>query len=217
MPDFDLIAFDADDTLWHTESLYHEIQQQYAVLLAEYGSPEEIEHKLYQTEKRNMLIYGYGTKAFALSMIETAINISQERVSAHDIQSIIGQIKRMLNSQVVLLDHAAETIAQLSQLYPLMLITKGDLYDQENKIKRSGLHPYFQYIEVVSEKDQKSYRQLAERHSIQMERFLMVGNSIRYSDGTLFNGRQFNSLGYFTGSGDGRQRGLYSLPYYLGA
>lgn len=176
---FDVIAFDADDTLWHSERLYFDMQTRFAQLLAQYHSPEWISERLYQTEARNLQHFGYGVKAFALSMIETAVELTEGRISSHDIQMLIGMAKEMLNADVQLLDDVNETLSHLAITYRLMVITKGDLLDQERKIERSGLAPYFYQIEVVSQKNSERYDRLLQRHALQPNRFLMVGNSLR--------------------------------------
>lgn len=176
---FDVIAFDADDTLWHNERMYAGAQARFVELLAHYHSPEWIHERLYQTEMANLQHFGYGIKAFALSMIETAIELTEGRISGQDIQALIGLAKEMLNAEVELLEHVAETVAELAQSYPLMVITKGDLLDQETKIARSGLGQHFRYVEVVSAKTGATYDRLLKRHAIAPERFLMVGNSLR--------------------------------------
>ncbi len=179
MSSFDLIAFDADDTLWHTERLYVETQARFARLLAHYHSLDWINHSLDQAQSRNIAHFGYGIKSFALSMIETAVDLTEGRISGQDIKVIIDLAKEMLAAQVDLIEHAAATVSTLAESYPLMLITKGDLLDQENKIARSGLGEYFFHVEVVSDKTPESYARLMKRHSISPERFLMVGNSLR--------------------------------------
>lgn len=179
MSRFEVIAFDADDTLWHNERLYVSVQAKFKELLAHYHSPEWIDERLYQAEMRNLPHFGYGIKAFALSLIETAVELTEGRISGRDIQAIIDAAKEMLAAEVELLEHVAETIARLADTYALMLITKGDLRDQELKIARSGLAPHFRHIEIVSDKSPQSYRVLLKRHAIVPERFLMVGNSLR--------------------------------------
>ena len=175
----EVIAFDADDTLWHNERYYVEAQIRFTQLLSHYHKPEWINERLYQTETDNIQHFGYGIKAFALSMIETAVELTEGRISGKDIQVLIDLAKEMLGAAVQLLDHIAETIPQLAKDYRLMVITKGDLLDQETKIARSGLGQYFQYIEVVSQKNQTSYERILKRYSITPERFLMIGNSLR--------------------------------------
>ena len=179
MPTFDLIAFDADDTLWHNERIYTGVQERFARLLSPYQKTEVVEARLYQTETRNIKSFGYGIKSFTLSMIETAVELTEGRISAKDIQAIIDLGKGMLDAEVELLEHSAGTITQLATRYRLMLITKGDLQDQQTKIARSGLGQYFQYIEVVNDKTRDIYQQLLKKISIQPGHFLMVGNSLR--------------------------------------
>jgi putative hydrolase of the HAD superfamily len=179
MSRFQVVAFDADDTLWHNERLYAGTQSKYRALLALHHGPEWIDERLYQTEMRNLRHFGYGIKAFALSMIETAVEVTEGRISARDIQTIIDWAKEMLAADVELLEHAAETVAGLADAYPLMLITKGDLRDQETKIARSGLARHFRHIEITSDKSRAGYEALLRRHAIAPERFLMVGNSLR--------------------------------------
>ncbi|HXV42349.1 MAG TPA: HAD family hydrolase [Anaerolineae bacterium] len=179
MSRFEVIAFDADDTLWHNERLYISAQTKFKQLLAHYHSPEWIDERLYQTEMRNLQHFGYGIKAFALSMIETAVELTEGRITGGDIQTIIDSAKAMVAADVELLEYVAETIADLADRYALMLITKGDLRDQELKIARSGLARHFRHIEIVSDKSRESYELLLQRHGIAPERFLMVGNSLR--------------------------------------
>jgi putative hydrolase of the HAD superfamily len=179
MSRFDIIAFDADDTLWHNERLYLSTQTKFKQLLAQYHSPEWIDERLYQTEIRNLQHYGYGIKAFALSMIETAIELTEGRITGVEIQSILDSVRQMLEAEVELLEHVAETLTSLAETYSLMLITKGDLLDQETKIARSGLARRFRHIEIVSDKSRENYAELLRRHGITPERFVMVGNSLR--------------------------------------
>lgn len=179
MSRFDVIAFDADDTLWHNERLFVKAQATFKQLLAQYHSPEWIEERLFQAEMRNMQHFGYGIKAFALSMIETAVELTEGRIAGRDIQSIIDLAKAMLAADIELFEHAAATLESLADTYALMVITKGDLRDQELKVARSGLAPRFRHIEIVSDKSLESYDRLLQRHGILPERFLMVGNSLR--------------------------------------
>ena len=176
---FDLIAFDADDTLWHTEELYVGTQDRFKQLLAPYHSAEWIDKKLFDTEMRNLAVFGYGIKGFTLSMIETAIELTEGRIGGGEIQCIIDMAREMFNAEVRLLDGVAETVAALAPRFALMIITKGDLFDQESKVARSGLGPYFEHVEIVSDKTEASYAALLKRHQVAPERFLMVGNSLR--------------------------------------
>ena len=179
MSKFDVIAFDADDTLWQNEHLYAKSQSSLVELLANYHPPEWIHEHLYQTEMRNLEHFGYGVKAFALSMIETAIELTEGRISGKALQTLVNMAREMLHADVDLLDHVTETLERLRENYVLMLLTKGDLFEQENKITRSGLGDRFRYIEIVSTKTVPVYKGLLERHSILPGRFLMVGNSLR--------------------------------------
>lgn len=179
MSAFDVIAFDADDTLWQNERLYVHVQGQFKALLSRYHAPDWVGDRLYATEMRNLQHYGYGAKAFALSMIETAVELTEGRIAGRDVQVLIDLVKNMLTAEVELLEHVAETIPRLAGAYPLMLITKGDLRDQESKIARSGLADHFSRVEIVSDKRPETYAALLKRHGIAPARFLMVGNSLR--------------------------------------
>jgi putative hydrolase of the HAD superfamily len=176
---FDAIAFDADDTLWHNETLFVMTQAKFAELLAEDHDPSSIAERLYATEMRNLDVFGYGIKGFTLSMIETAIELTDGQVAGTTIQQIIDLAKAMIHAPTQLLDHVAEVIPQLARSYRLMLITKGDLFDQEAKLARSGLGPHFTHVEIVSDKSVASYRALFDKYRIDPARFLMVGNSLR--------------------------------------
>lgn len=179
MPHFDLLAFDADDTLWQYERLYVEAQSRFADLLAHYHPPEWIRERLYQAEIRNLEHFGYGVKAFALSMIETAVELTGGRISGQDLQTLVELAKGILHARMELLEGVSETLDLLKVRYPMMLITKGDLFEQENKIARSGLAGCFRHVEIVSQKTASVYQSLLEKYSISPGRFLMVGNSLR--------------------------------------
>jgi putative hydrolase of the HAD superfamily len=174
----DVIAFDGDDTLWHSEDIYSVTQERFRAVLRRYRSDEEIDATLLATERRNLRIFGYGVKGFILSMVDTAIEISEGQISARDIQAIISLGREMLIHPVRLVDGARETLEALTG-HRLMLISKGDLMDQETKIAKSGLAELFWKIEIVSEKDEKTYHRILRDHNILPERFMMVGNSIR--------------------------------------
>jgi putative hydrolase of the HAD superfamily len=173
------IGFDADDTLWHNETLFNLTQDRYTHLLSGYHPAVEIEKRLFETEMRNLKDFGYGIKGFVLSMIETAIQLTENRVSAGEIQEIINLGKSMMRAPVELLDHARQTVEKLSQSYPLLMITKGDLFDQESKIARSGLIRYFRGIEILTEKTPATYRAVLNKYGIDPASFLMVGNSLK--------------------------------------
>jgi putative hydrolase of the HAD superfamily len=177
--DIEVIAFDADDTLWHNEEIFYSTHDKFKELLSKYHDEEWIVERLYQTESRNILHFGYGVKGFTLSMIETAIELSENRISAAEIQSIIELGKEMMKAPVELLEGVKETIEQLAINFDLMMITKGDLFHQESKIARSGLARFFRRIEIVSEKDAGVYERITAKHSIAPQQFLMVGNSLK--------------------------------------
>lgn len=179
MPRFSMIAFDADDTLWHNERLYAAAQTRFKQLLAHYHDPQWIEERLYEAEMRNLPHFGYGIKSFALSMIETAVELTEGRVSGQDILTLVETAKAMLAADVELLDHVAATVRTLAATHTLMIITKGDLLDQESKVARSGLAASFDHIEIVSQKTPESYAAVLRRVGVTPDAFLMVGNSLR--------------------------------------
>lgn len=179
MKHIEIIAFDADDTLWHNESLFTITQNKYKKLLSKYHSEEWIDERLFDTETENIQHFGYGVKGFTLSMIETAIELSEGRITGAEIMQIIEFAKEMLKSPIELLDSVAETIEKLSQTHDLMIITKGDLFDQESKIARSGLADYFSKIEIVKEKDDAVYQKILDKHKIDKDTFVMVGNALK--------------------------------------
>ncbi len=182
-PTVEVIAFDADDTLWHNEPLYRGAQRQVVEILARYHSADRnlelIERRMYETEIRNLEHYGYGIKGFTLSMIETAIELTESRISGAEIGRIIELTREMLKAPVELLDGVEETIVHLAASHDLMLITKGDLFEQEAKIARSGLGDYFSQVEIVPAKTRKIYEAIAAKRRINPRRFLMIGNSMR--------------------------------------
>ena len=176
---FDVIAFDADDTLWHNEPIYRGAQRHVLDILAHYHDQEWIERRMYETEIRNLEHYGYGIKGFTLSMIETAIELTEGRISGAEIGRIIELTREMFKAPVELLDGVEETLTTLAASHELMLITKGDLFEQQAKIARSGLSGHFGKIEIVPVKIRETYQSIVARHEISPHRFLMVGNSIR--------------------------------------
>lgn len=177
--DLPFLALDADDTLWHNEPIYQNTQRRFRELLFAYHDPDWVEARLNATEVRNLAHFGYGIKGFTLSMIETAIELSEARVSAVEIQSIVDLGRDMLMHPVELLDGVADAVEALSLTHRLMLLTKGDLLDQEDKLARSGLGEHFAAIEVVSEKNVPTYSAVLARHGIAPESFVMVGNSLK--------------------------------------
>ena len=152
-----VIAFDADDTLWSNEPFFQEVEKQYTDLLKPYGTSKEISAALFQTEMNNLQILGYGAKAFTISMVETALQISNGKIAADIIRQIVDLGKSLLKMPIELLPGVKETLKTLKETgkYKLVVATKGDLLDQENKLERSGLSPYFDHIEVMSDKTEK--------------------------------------------------------------
>jgi putative hydrolase of the HAD superfamily len=173
------LVFDADDTLWHNEHLYNNVQARFGKLLSTYHDLDWINKRLYATEMRNLEHFGYGIKAFALSMIETAVELTEGRISGKDIQAVVDMAKEMLAAKVEPLQHVPETLTALSPHFPLMVITKGDLLDQETKVARSGLGEYFNQIEVVSHKTPDYYARVFQKHGLDPVEVMMVGNSMK--------------------------------------
>ncbi len=181
MKNIKVIGFDADDTLWVNEPYFREAEQTFACMLGEYAGREESFRSLYETEIRNISLYGYGIKGFTLSMIETALHISGNRIGADKLQDILRLGKNMLSLPVRLLDGVEETLRQLHDTgrFRLVLATKGDLTDQYRKIRESGLESYFHRIEIMSYKNEAEYAELIKTLDIQPDEFLMIGNSLR--------------------------------------
>ena len=179
MARLNMIAFDADDTLWHNETLFRVTQDKFRDLLLPYHDAEWIGKKLYETEMRNLALFGYGIKGFTLSMIETALELSENRIGGDVIQSLLDAAKEMLRAPVEPLPHVRDALDFCRGRFDLMIITKGDLFDQESKIARSGLDEYFKHIEIVSEKNAGVYRDLLEKYELDPKRFLMIGNSLK--------------------------------------
>jgi putative hydrolase of the HAD superfamily len=174
-----LIAFDADDTLWHNESLYRDTREQFRQLLEKYGGPEHFEDEVDKIEIQNLPYYGYGAMSFILSLIEAGISMTDGRFSPADVMELLRMGKGMLGAGIQLFDQVEETLSQVFVEYPLMLVTKGDLNHQLAKIARSGLKDYFTYVEVVSDKTTAVYHSILERVKVPAGQFLMVGNSLR--------------------------------------
>jgi putative hydrolase of the HAD superfamily len=174
-----LVAFDADDTLWHNERLFTDTQERFRSLLRRHCDESLIEQRLYETEVRNLGHYGYGVKAFTLSMVETAIDLTAGAITGEEIQAVLDMGQEMLRAPVELLDGVADVIPALAGRYRLMVLTKGDLLDQETKVARSGLGDHFHFVEVVSRKDRDTYERILDAHGARPEDFVMVGNSLR--------------------------------------
>jgi len=172
------IGFDADDTLWHCEHLFAETQAELQEILVKHAPEDEVEAKLHATELENVKLFGYGIKGFTLSMVETAVQISHGRVTGDEVHRILMMGKRMLEAPVDLMPGIRDVLEALRGSYRLLLITKGDVLDQTNKIDKSGLGDLFDAIEVVQNKDTGAYRDVFDRNGVRPGSFLMVGNSI---------------------------------------
>ena len=173
------IAFDADDTLWVNETIFTSTREKIERLLVDYVTEQSLEERLNETEIKNLNLFGYGIKGFILSTIETCIEITNSAVTGETIQQVIDLGKEMLQHPVEILPYVRSTIDILKDQYQLMIITKGDLFDQESKIARSGLADYFDIIEVVSEKEPKVYSGLFQKYNVIPQELLMVGNSLK--------------------------------------
>lgn len=174
-----VIAFDADDTLWVNEPYFREAEHQVARLLSAYETENKINQELYKVEIRNLGIYGYGVKAFILSMVELAVEISNGKVSALVIESILEIGKDMLQKPIELLDGVEEVLKTLQGKYRLIVATKGDLLDQERKLEKSGLLNYFHHVEVMSDKKESDYLKIVKHLDIEPSELLMIGNSLK--------------------------------------
>lgn len=177
---FDIIGFDADDTLWINQPNYDEIESEYCSLLSNYLPADKVSEELYKTEMQNLSVYGYGAKSFTLSMIETAIIITNNEVPQHIINEIINLGKKLINKPVTLLNGAKDVLEYFKKTgIRIILITKGDLIDQERKLKKSKIEDYFHHIEIMSDKSESDYLKLLSHLEIESERFLMIGNSMK--------------------------------------
>ena len=173
------IAFDADDTLWVNEPYFQEAEKQFCSLLENYLPQHRISQELFKTEMKNLHLYGYGIKGFLLCMMETANRVSNRTVSSDVIDKIIKIGHELLEKPIELLQGVQETLEQLKDDYILIVATKGDLLDQERKLKNSGLEHYFHHIEIMSDKKVSDYQKLLKHIDCQPENFLMIGNSIK--------------------------------------
>lgn len=177
--DITTIGFDADDTLWHNEAFFKLSQERFADLLAAYSDPDHLNDRLHEAEVRNIAHYGYGVKGFTLSMIETAIEITDARVPASVIRQLVDMGREMLDHPIDLLHGARAAIEGLAGDFRLVLITKGDLLHQERKLAQSGLGDHFHGVEIVSEKTPETYVEAFTRHGAGPARAMMVGNSMK--------------------------------------
>ena len=179
MPELTAIGFDADDTLWQNEQFFRLTEKRFTDLLADHASHDHLTERLLEAEKRNLAAYGFGIKGFTLSMIETAIEVTDGKAPASVIRAILDAGREMLSHPVETLPQVDETLAALAGDYRLVLITKGDLFDQERKLAASGLGEYFDAVEIVSDKRPETYARIFARHGDGAQRVMMVGNSLK--------------------------------------
>jgi putative hydrolase of the HAD superfamily len=173
-----MIAFDADDTLWHAEVIFRDAEEKFCQILLPWKDRETIKRTLFDIETRNISRYGFGAKSYTFSMIETALVLSESEISGKAIEKIMKIGHAMLDAEFELLPGVRETLERLNGKYPLMVITKGDLLEQTSKVVRSSLSDYFDYIEVLSNKSTESYEELFGKLELDPESFVMVGNSL---------------------------------------
>ncbi|MDJ0644618.1 MAG: HAD family hydrolase [Flavobacteriaceae bacterium] len=174
-----VIAFDADDTLWVNETYFRDVEHEFARLLSEYETENKLGQELFKVEMNNLHLYGYGIKSFVLSMIESALEVSNYKIEPKVLQQIIALGKEMLEKPIELLPGVEETLKALNKKYKLILVTKGDLLDQERKLEKSDLEKYFNQIEVVSDKQTTNYLNVIHQLNVAPSEFLMVGNSLK--------------------------------------
>ena len=179
MPPLKIIAFDADDTLWVNEPYFQETEQKFCALLEDYLPHHSVQQELFKVEMQNLPLYGYGIKGFMLSMVEAAMIVSDKTVPIAVIEKAIEYGKELLAKPIELLDGVEEVLKKLKSDYRLVVATKGDLLDQERKLKKSGLEHYFHHIEIMSDKKEKDYLKLIKHLDIQPSEFLMIGNSLK--------------------------------------
>lgn len=174
-----VIGFDADDTLWVNETYFRETEERFAELLEGFETKNKIDQELFKMEMANLELYGYGVKGFMLSMIESALDLSNGTIRQQTISEIISLGKRMISHPVELLDGVVEVLEKLKDTYRLIVLTKGDLLDQERKLEKSGLSQYFHHVEVLSDKKESNYKNLLDHLDIDINQFLMIGNSLK--------------------------------------
>ncbi|WP_027075421.1 HAD family hydrolase [Maribacter antarcticus] len=174
-----VIGFDADDTLWVNETYFREAEEQFATLLEPYETKNKIDQELFKMEMKNLALYGYGIKGFMLSMIESALELSNNEIPQATLLKLLDIGKQMIAHPVDILEDVEAVLEQLKGKYRLIVLTKGDLLDQERKLDRSNLSDYFHHVEVLSDKKEKNYKDLLEHLEISPNEFLMIGNSLK--------------------------------------
>lgn len=211
-----VIGFDADDTLWVNEPYYREAEAIFCSMMENYLPPHKISEELFNTETNNLKKYGYGAKGFTLSMLETALNISQRQLSAHILEDIMKLGTSLLDKPVELMDDISDLLENLKSNYQLVVATKGDLLDQQRKLKNSGLIHHFHHIEIMSDKKEENYVHLFQRLEIKSEEFLMVGNSLK-SDilpVVSLGGKAVHIPYHITWQHETPDEGYLSAPYF---
>lgn len=181
MADIRMVGFDADDTLWRSEDYFHAAQGDFERIVAAYVDLDDaqVRQRLYAVEKGNLAVFGYGVKGMALSMVEAAVDITEGRIAARDLHRIVGIAKEMLRHPVDLLPGVRDAVEAIASEHEVVLITKGDLFHQEAKVRQSGLAQLFRRIEIVSEKDDSTYMRLLGEFDVVPRQFVMIGNSLR--------------------------------------
>ena len=179
MSPIDLVCLDADDTLWRNEIYFRNVEANVADLLSPWADREAVALRLLDVERANIPRYGFGVKAFALSVIQTALELSNDGISASDVRKILALTNTILDQPVELLDDVVDVVEVLSAQWPLVLITKGDVVHQEAKVMESGLAAHFQSIEIVAHKDETTYARIFAQHNVAAEAVAMVGNSVK--------------------------------------
>ncbi|MCP9762358.1 HAD family hydrolase [Lacihabitans soyangensis] len=179
MQNIKVIAFDADDTLWVNEPYFQEIEKKFCEMLEDFLPHHSVAKELFKVEMDNLGLYGYGAKAFVLSMVETVLKVSNNTAPIGLIEKVIQYGKELINKEIELLGDVEEVLGKLQPKYRLVVATKGDLLDQERKLMKSGLEKYFHHIEIMSDKQVKDYQKLIKHLDIQPDEFMMIGNSLK--------------------------------------
>ena len=174
-----VIAFDGDDTLWANEPYFLETEKKFCELLEDYLPQHSVSQELFRTEMQNLSLYGYGIKGFMLSMVETALRVSNKTLNVDIVEKTIAFGKELLEKPIEMLDGVEDVLQDLSGKYKLVVATKGDLLDQERKLKKSGIEHYFHHVEIMSDKQEADYKKLIRHLDIPTDQFLMIGNSIK--------------------------------------
>ena len=179
MKNIQVVGFDADDTLWINEPFFRNAEIEFCSIFEEYMPKDKANELLFDMEMKNLPLYGYGIKPFTLSLIEAGMKVTKGNLDPNHVSRLIDIGKEMLEAPVTLIEGIENTLKELSESYKLVMITKGDLFDQERKLEKSGLEKYFHHIDIVSDKNEKQYQKLVNRLDVRVNEFLMVGNSLK--------------------------------------